>query len=134
MLFRSYAPNLRLVKGAYLEHADVAYPHKSDVDAAYTRLLERMLEAAGHTAVATHDERLIQHTIRVAAECGIANDRFEFQMLYGVRPQLQLDLVGRGHPVLVATPFGPEWYPYLMRRLAERPANLLFVARNLARR
>ena len=128
-----YAPNLRLVKGAYLEPADVAYPHKSDVDAAYTRLLERMLEAAGHTAVATHDERLIEHTIRIAAERGIANDRFEFQMLYGVRPQLQLDLALGGHKVLVATPYGPEWYPYLMRRLGERPANLFFFLKNTLR-
>jgi proline dehydrogenase len=127
------APNLRLVKGAYLEPADVAYPHKADVDAAYTRLLERMLEASGQTAVATHDERLIEHTIRFASEHGIPNDRFEFQMLYGVRPQLQLDLARRGHKVLVATPYGPEWYPYLMRRLGERPANLFFFLKNTLR-
>jgi len=128
-----YAPNLRLVKGAYLEPERVAYPHKSDVDAAYARLLERMLEAAGHTAVATHDERLIEHTIRIAAERDIASDRFEFQMLYGVRPQLQLDLALGGHKVLVATPYGPEWYPYLMRRLGERPANLFFFLKNTLR-
>ena len=127
-------PNLRLVKGAYLEPAQLAYPHKADVDAAYGRLLERMLAGAGHTAVATHDERLIEHTIRFASEHGIANDRFEFQMLYGVRPQLQLDLARRGYKVLVATPYGPEWYPYLMRRLGERPANLLFLLRNTLRR
>ena len=126
-------PNLRLVKGAYLEPAQVAYPHKADVDAAYGRLLERMLAGAGHTAVATHDERLIEHTIRFASEQDIANDRFEFQMLYGVRPQLQLDLARRGYKVLVATPYGPEWYPYLMRRLGERPANLLFFLRNTLR-
>jgi proline dehydrogenase len=127
------APNLRLVKGAYLEHAEVAYPHKADVDAVYGRLLERMLQAGGHTAVATHDEQLIQHAIDYAAAHGIANDRFEFQMLYGVRPQLQLDLVRRGYKVLVATPYGPEWYPYLMRRLGERPANLLFFLKNTLR-
>jgi proline dehydrogenase len=127
------APNLRLVKGAYLEPADVAYPHKADVDAAYGRLLERMLEAGGHTAVATHDERLIEHTSRFASEHGVPNDRFEFQMLYGVRPQLQLDLARRGHKVLVATPYGPEWYPYLMRRLGERPANLFFFLKNTLR-
>ncbi len=127
-------PNLRLVKGAYLEAADIAYPKKSDVDAAYIRLLERMLAGGGYTCVATHDERLIQHAIAFTEREGIDRDRFEFQMLYGVRPQLQLDLAGRGYKVLVATPFGPEWFPYLMRRLAERPANLLFFLRNLFRR
>jgi proline dehydrogenase len=127
------APNLRLVKGAYLEAERVAYPRKADVDAVYGRLLERMLAAGGHTGVATHDERLIEHAIRFADAHGIANDRFEFQMLYGVRPQLQLDLVRRGYKVLVATPFGPEWYPYLMRRLGERPANLLFFLKNTLR-
>jgi proline dehydrogenase len=127
-------PNLRLVKGAYLEPAEIAYPRKDDVDAAYVRLLERSLAGGGHTAIATHDERLIEHAIRFAERAGIERDRFEFQMLYGVRPQLQLDLVGRGYKVLVATPFGHEWFPYLMRRLAERPANLLFFARNLLRR
>ena len=127
------APNLRLVKGAYLEPAHVAYPHKRDVDAAYRRLLERMLTDAGHTAVATHDEQLIEHTLRFASEHGIPNERFEFQMLYGVRPQLQRDLVRRGHKVLVATPYGPEWYPYLMRRLGERPANLFFFLKNTLR-
>jgi proline dehydrogenase len=126
-------PNLRLVKGAYLEPESVAYPQKHDVDAAYASLLEQMLAGAGHTAVATHDSALIQHTIRYAADNGIAKDRFEFQMLYGVRPQLQLDLVRRGYKVLVATPYGPEWYPYLMRRLGERPANLLFFLRNTLR-
>ena len=126
-------PNLRLVKGAYLEPPAIAYPKKSDVDAAYARLLERLLAGPGYTAVATHDEKLIDHTIRFADAHGIAHDRFEFQMLYGVRPQLQLDLVRRGYKVLVATPYGPEWYPYLMRRLGERPANLLFFLRNAIR-
>jgi proline dehydrogenase len=127
------APSLRLVKGAYLEPAAVAYPRKADVDAAYVRLLERMLADAGHTAIATHDERLIEHAIRFSAKHDIPRERFEFQMLYGVRPQLQLSLVRRGFKVLVATPFGPEWYPYLMRRLGERPANLLFFVRNTLR-
>jgi proline dehydrogenase len=127
------APNLRLVKGAYLEPAALAYPRKADVDAAYARLLERMLAGGGHTAVATHDERLIDAAIRFAEVHDIARDRFEFQMLYGVRPQLQLDLVRRGYKVLVATPYGPEWYPYLMRRLGERPANLLFFLRSTFR-
>jgi proline dehydrogenase len=126
-------PNLRLVKGAYLEPPEVAYPRKADVDAAYVRLLETMLTGGGHTAVATHDEALIEHAIRFASEHGVGRDRFELQLLYGVRPQLQLDLARRGFKVLVATPYGPEWYPYLMRRLGERPANLLFFARNLLR-
>jgi proline dehydrogenase len=127
------APNLRLVKGAYLEPPDVAYPQKRDVDAAYVSLLETSLGGDGFTAVATHDETLIEHAIAFARERGIPKERFQFQMLYGVRPRLQLELVRRGFDVLVATPYGPEWYRYLMRRLAERPANLLFLLRNLVR-
>jgi proline dehydrogenase len=127
------APNLRIVKGAYLEPPEIAYPQKRDVDAAYARLLEGSLTGEGFTAVATHDETLIEHAIGFAHERGIAKERFQFQMLYGVRPRLQLDLVRRGFDVLVATPYGPEWYRYLMRRLAERPANLLFLLRNLVR-
>jgi len=127
------APNLRLVKGAYLEPPEIAYPHKRDVDAAYVRLLETSLSGEGFTAIATHDETLIEHAISFAAQHGIPNDRFQFQMLYGVRPRLQLDLVRRGFDVLAATPYGPEWYRYLMRRLAERPANVLFLLRNLVR-
>jgi len=127
------APNLRLVKGAYLEPPEIAYPQKRDVDAAYVRLLEASLAADGFTAVATHDETLIEHAISVARERGIPKERFQFQMLYGVRTRLQLDLVARGFDVLVATPYGPEWYRYLMRRLAERPANVLFLLRNLLR-
>jgi len=128
------APNLRVVKGAYLEPASVAYPDKADVDAAYLRLVERALTGGAYTCVATHDERMIDHTIAFTEREGIERDRFEFQMLYGVRPQLQVDLAGRGFKVLVATPFGPEWFPYLMRRLAERPANLTFILRNMVRR
>jgi proline dehydrogenase len=127
-------PNLRIVKGAYLEPESIAYPRKADVDAAYVRLLEQALSGGAYVCVATHDERMIEHAIAYAQEHGIAPDRFELQMLYGIRPQLQLDLVRRGFKVLVATPYGPEWYPYLMRRLGERPANLLFFARSLVRR
>jgi proline dehydrogenase len=126
-------PNLRLVKGAYLEPPEIAYPRKTDVDAAYVRLLETMLLGEGYTAVATHDEQIIEHAIRFADERRVPHDSFEFQMLYGVRPQLQLALAARGYKVLVATPYGPEWYPYLMRRLGERPANALFLLRNLMR-
>jgi proline dehydrogenase len=128
------APNLRFVKGAYLEPSAVAYPEKKDVDAAYKQLVERSLTRGGFTAVATHDTELIAHAISYARDNGIARSKFQFQMLYGVRGKLQLDLARRGFDVLVATPYGPDWYRYLMRRLAERPANVLFVARNLVRR
>jgi len=127
-------PNLRFVKGAYLEPPEIAYREKTDVDAAYRRLVETALMGGGYAAIATHDESLIEQCIAFAEREGIGRDRFELQMLYGVRPGLQLDLARRGFKVLVATPFGPEWYPYLMRRLAERPANLGFLARNLVRR
>src|SRR5207302_10158174 len=112
----------------------VAYARKEDVDANYVRMLERSLTGGGYTAIATHDERLIEHAIGFTEREGIGRDRFEFQMLYGVRPRFQLDLAGRGYKVLVATPYGPEWFPYLMRRLAERPADVLLFARNLAKR
>jgi proline dehydrogenase len=119
-------PNLRIVKGAYKEPPNVAYPKKADVDAAYLRLMERMLRDGGFTAVATHDERLIERAI----ELDPGPERMELQMLYGVRSQLQLDLVERGQRVLCAAPYGPDWFPFLMRRLAERPANVLFFVRN----
>jgi len=130
----SLTPNLRLVKGAYLEPASVAFPRKADVDRAYVQLAERMLMESGFTAIATHDERIIDHVIDFAQRHGIAQDRFEFQMLYGVRPQYQFDLARAGHRLLVATPYGPHWYLYLMRRLAERPANLAWFATNMLRR
>jgi proline dehydrogenase len=128
------APNLRFVKGAYLEPPAIAYPEKKDVDTAFARLVERSLSAGGFTAVATHDDALIAHAISYAKDNDIPRTRFQFQMLYGVRGKLQLDLVRQGFDVLVATPYGPDWYRYLMRRLAERPANVLFFARNLIRR
>lgn len=128
------APNVRIVKGAYLEPASVAYPQKRDVDAAFMRLVERGLRDGAYVAVATHDERIIRHVQAFAGREGIGRDRFEFQLLYGIRPALQRSLVAQSHKVLVATPFGPDWYPYLMRRLAERPANVLFFLRSLVRR
>ena len=128
------APNLRFVKGAYLEPPSVAYPDKSDVDAAYARLIERSLTAGGFTAIATHDQALIARAIAFAKANDIPPSRFQFQMLYGVRGKLQVDLAQQGYDVLVATPYGPDWYRYLMRRLAERPANVLFIARNMVRR
>jgi proline dehydrogenase len=127
-------PNLRFVKGAYLEPPELAYPVKVDVDRAYIRLVEAALRGGAYAAVATQDEAIINRVIAFTEREGLARDRFEFQMLYGVRPALQLELVRRGFKVLVATPYGPEWYPYLMRRLAERPANLGFFAKNLVRR
>ena len=127
-------PNLRLVKGAYLEPPAVAFPRKADVDRNYVHLMELMLQEGGYTPIATHDDRIIDHAIEFVERHGIARARFEFQMLYGVRPRLQQDLVRQGYTVLVATPFGAEWFPYFMRRLAERPANVLFVLRNLLRR
>ncbi|HET7264566.1 MAG TPA: proline dehydrogenase family protein [bacterium] len=127
------APNVRIVKGAYLEPAGVAYPRKADVDRAYVRLVESALSAQAYTAVATHDDRIIRRTVEFVTRRAIPPAAFEFQMLLGVRPRLQLDLARQGYRVRVAAPHGPEWYPYLMRRLAERPANVLFVARNLLR-
>jgi len=127
-------PSLRIVKGAYLEPPALAYPQKADVDAAFVRLVERGLRAGANIAVATHDEAIVEHVKAFAERDGIGRDRFEFQMLYGVRGALQRSLVAQGYKVLVATPFGPDWYPYLMRRLAERPANLGFFLRNAVRR
>jgi proline dehydrogenase len=127
-------PNLRFVKGAYLEPPEIAYTDKADVDAAYARLVEQALRGGAYAAIATHDEALIERCIAIAERVGAGRDRYEFQMLYGVRPGLQLQLLRRGFKVLVATPYGPEWYPYLMRRLAERPANVGFFLRNLVRR
>ena len=127
-------PNLRFVKGAYLEPPEIAYTDKADVDAAYERLVEQALRGGAYAAIATHDEALIERCIAIAERVGAGRDRYELQMLYGVRPGLQLQLLRRGFKVLVATPYGPEWYPYLMRRLAERPANIGFFLRNLLRR
>ena len=128
------APNLRIVKGAYLEPDSLAYPEKRDVDRAYLDLVQRGLREGAYIAVATHDESIVRQVQAFAAREGIPRDRFEFQMLYGVRPGLQRSIAAEGYKVLVASPFGPDWYPYLMRRLAERPANLGFFLKNLVRR
>jgi proline dehydrogenase len=127
-------PNLRIVKGAYLEPAEIAYLEKKDVDRAYVEVVERGLRGGAYIAVATHDEAMIERVKAFADRAGIERDRFEFQMLYGVRPALQRSIAAEGYKVLVATPFGPDWYPYLMRRLAERPANLGFFMRSVVRR
>ena len=128
------SPNLRIVKGAYLEPASIAYPEKRDVDRAYVALVERGLRGGAYIAVATHDEAIIRRVQSYVAREEIPRDRFEFQMLYGVRPALQRSIAAEGYKVLVASPFGPDWYPYLMRRLAERPANVGFFLKNLVRR
>jgi len=122
---------VRLVKGAYLEPATVAYRRKADVDASFARLAEALLTRGAYPALATHDERLIEGARRVATSRGIAPDRFEFQMLYGIRRDLQTTLHRQGYGVRVYVPFGGQWYPYYMRRLAERPANAMFVLRSL---
>lgn len=139
---------IRLVKGAYMEPPQVAYAEKADVDAAYDRLADTMLHTALSTqlpkgkddawppqaALATHDDKRIEFVKRHAAELGLAKDRFEFQMLYGIRRDLQRQLADEGYAVRVYVPFGKQWYPYFMRRLAERPANLWFFVSNLVRR
>jgi proline dehydrogenase len=127
-------PNLRLVKGAYLEPAEIAFPKKADVDRNYLCLIEIALSSPGFTAIATHDQAIIEQTIALTNKMRLGPERFEFQMLYGVRPKLQERLRDRGYRVRLAIPFGSQWYPYLMRRLAERPANLFFFLGTLWRR
>lgn len=124
---------VRLVKGAYLEPASVAYQDKADVDRAYIRLMETLLARGNYPAVATHDPRMIDATRKYALDQGIDPTRYEFQMLYGIRRDLQSRLADRSYNVRVYVPYGTEWYPYLMRRMAERPANLMFVVSNIAR-
>jgi len=124
---------VRLCKGAYLEAADVAYPDKQDVDAHYIRLMEALLTGGNYPGIATHDEVIIAHAKQFVTEQGIARDRFEFQMLYGVRRDLQDALVKEGYRLRVYIPFGTQWYPYLMRRLAERPANIAFIFGNVVK-
>lgn len=119
---------VRLCKGAYSEAASVAFQERADVDMAYVRLMEMLLTDGNYPAIATHDERMIDATVRFAEKESISSERFEFQMLYGVRRDLQAQLLDQGYNVRVYIPFGESWYPYLMRRLAERPANMLFMA------
>ena len=122
---------VRLVKGAYQEPKTVAYAQKADVDAAYARMLKTLLTAGNYPAIATHDEVMIDLAKQYAHEHGVASDRFEFQMLYGIRRDLQARLAQEGYRVRVYVPFGREWFPYFMRRLGERPANVAFVLRGL---
>jgi proline dehydrogenase len=124
---------VRLCKGAYLEPAEVAYPDKSDVDAHYERLMTALLTEGKYPGIATHDEIMIEKAKQFATANGIARDSFEFQMLYGIRRDLQSALVRDGWRIRVYIPFGTQWYPYLMRRLAERPANIVFILGNLVK-
>jgi len=125
---------VRLCKGAYKEPPEVAFPHKADVDRNYVLLSRMLLDSPVYHGLATHDEKMIAAAKALAREKGIAPSRFEFQMLYGVRRDLQRGLVREGYNMRVYIPFGREWYPYFMRRLAERPANVFFIARNMLRR
>ncbi len=124
---------MRLVKGAYKEPPDVAFPRKKDVDCNFQKLAEMMLASGNYHAIATHDERLIAAAIAYARAQNLGPDKFEFQMLYGIRRRLQRDLLKQGWRVRVYVPYGRQWYAYFMRRLAERPANLFFLMRNLFR-
>jgi proline dehydrogenase len=124
---------VRLCKGAYDEPASVAFVTRAEVDGSFAELTERLLLEGRYPALATHDEQLIEHAINFAGRNGISADRFEFQMLYGVRRDLQEWLVSQGYTVRVYVPYGSEWYPYFMRRLGERPANVLFILRTLLR-
>lgn len=123
--------NLRLVKGAYRESPEVAFPDKRDVDRHFERLIAYQLDSGNYAAVATHDEAIIAFTKAYTAEKNIPRDRFEFQMLYGIRPDLQERLVKEGYRVRIYVPYGRDWYGYFMRRLAERPANVAFVLKGV---
>jgi len=124
---------IRLCKGAYREPADVAFPTKAEVDDSYLALLARLLREGTRPALATHDPRMIQAATGLVEREKIGRDRFEFQMLYGVRRDLQEQLVAAGYRVRIYVPYGREWYPYFMRRLAERPANVMFIVRSIFR-
>jgi proline dehydrogenase len=124
---------VRLVKGAYKEPASVAHQLKAEVDAAYVQMMETLLSRGAFPALATHDEAIITHAKDFVTRHQIAKDRFEFQMLYGVRRDLQAALVAEGYGVRVYIPFGRQWFPYFMRRLGERPANLAFVLKSMVR-
>ncbi len=127
-------PFLRLVKGAYKEPATVAYPDKKDVDDNYKKLIRQSLEYGLYTAVATHDDEMIDYTKELAEKLKIPNDQFEFQMLYGMRSKTQMELVEQGYKMRVYVPYGRDWYGYFMRRLAERPANISFAFKGLVKK
>jgi len=130
-MLNEYSPNLRLVKGAYKEPAEVAFPEKKDVDENFKKIIRMHLENGNYTAIATHDDAIIEYTKNLVKELGISNEQFEFQMLYGIRPERQLELVKEGYKMRVYVPYGTDWYGYFMRRLAERPANVAFVLKGI---
>jgi proline dehydrogenase len=121
---------MRLCKGAYKEPAAIAFPSKADVDANYLKLAQRLISSGVFCGIATHDEMIVDELKRFVVAHAVEKNAFEFQMLYGIRRDLQRKLVDAGFGVRVYVPFGREWYPYFMRRLAERPANVLFLAKN----
>lgn len=127
----AFSPNLRLVKGAYKESPEVAFPDKKDVDENYKKIIKTHLLNGNYTAVASHDEAMINYTKELVKEHAISNDQFEFQMLFGIREEMQRQLVKEGYKVRVYVPYGTDWYGYFMRRLAERPANVAFVAKGI---
>ncbi|UQZ91745.1 proline dehydrogenase family protein [Bacillus safensis] len=127
-------PFLRLVKGAYKESAEVAYPNKKDVDQNYQKLIEKQLLSGNYTAIATHDDQMIEFTKNIVKKHNIQTSQFEFQMLYGMRSETQQALVKEGYQMRVYTPYGREWYGYYMRRLAERPANIAFALKGMTKK
>ena len=129
----AYGCRIRLCKGAYQEPPEIAFPSKANVDRNYIKLMQLLLTSGIYHGIGTHDPRMIAATIRFAAERHIAKDQFEFQMLYGIRTDLQRQLIRDGYRLRIYIPFGKDWFPYFMRRLAERPANLAFFAKNLFR-
>jgi proline dehydrogenase len=131
---KDYRPNLRLVKGAYKESPEVAFPDKKDVDENFKKIIKMHLLNGNYTAVATHDDAIIEYTKQLVKEYNIPNDQFEFQMLYGIRPERQEQLTKEGYTMRVYVPYGTDWYGYFMRRLAERPANVAFVLKGILRK
>ncbi|WP_017434754.1 proline dehydrogenase family protein [Saccharococcus caldoxylosilyticus] len=131
---KEYHPNLRLVKGAYKESPEVAFPEKKDVDENFKKIIKMHLLNGNYTAVATHDDAIIEYTKQLVKEYNIPNSQFEFQMLYGIRPERQEQLAREGYTMRVYVPYGTDWYGYFMRRLAERPANVAFVLKGIFRK
>ncbi|PMC40568.1 proline dehydrogenase [Bacillus sp. UMB0899] len=130
----AYQANLRLVKGAYKESANVAYPDKKDVDQNFKKIIKMHLLNGHYTAIATHDDQIIEYTKQIVNKYKIPKTQFEFQMLYGIRHEKQLDIVHEGYKMRVYVPYGTDWFGYFMRRLAERPANVAFVLKGLIKR
>lgn len=127
----AYDPNLRIVKGAYKEPAEVAFPDKKDVDQNFKNLIQIHMLSGHYTAVATHDDEIIRFTKELVKKHHIGNDQFEFQMLYGIRPERQKEIIKEGYKMRIYVPYGQDWFGYNMRRLAERPANVAFVLKGV---